>query len=405
MKKHIAILYLFTAALILAGGIGYYWYSQGLAGMPVIQVTAATFLAALPFPYLLGKRLPFIRGARQAAKNDIILSQSSQLADIANIDTLILGRHGIITEGQPYVASLYPAGVSQNTLLALAASAEKQAVHPLGKAIYETASQRGIQLLEASTFTEIPGCGIEAIVGRNSLRVGSLFWIKKEGIDISADLITKNDQLAQRGHSTVFVANGKYCRGIIALEDALDNDTMAAIRKFQRQRMQLVMLTRENKRTAEAIGKKAGLDATHGQLTLEGKLREIQLLKAKGTGVALVERGPIPDELKNAVDIVIELAPAKKLLESDPLPTEPANKDAIFLQSGLLWDFSSLQEIGRATLHRIRLNKVIALSAFAVLLPLSAGALYPFGVPFLPAWGALAGQVLALLLVTVNSLR
>lgn len=405
MKKHMTDLYLSILALILAGGIGYYWHSQGLAEIQVINAAAAVFIAALPFPYMLGRILPFARGARRAKKSDITLNSNSQLADIGNIDTLIIGRHGIVTEGHPYVANLYPAGVSANTLLALAASAEKEANHPLGKAIYETASQRGVQLLEASTFTEVPGCGVEAIVGRNSLRVGSIFWLKREGIDISADLITKNDQLAQRGHSTVFVANGKYCRGIISIDDALDQDSLTAIRKLQRQHIHTVMLTRENKRTAETIGKQAGLESVHGQLTLEGKLREIQLLKARGTGVAIVERGKVPDELRKAVDAVIELAPARHPLDKEAGPASQENPDAIYLQSGLLWDFAILQEIGRATLSRIKMNKVIFLISLAVMLPLAAGAFYPFGIPFLPAWGALAGQGLALLLVFINSLR
>ena len=406
MKKNRISLYLFIGAALLAGGIAYYWHSTGLADVLVLNAAAAVFIAALPLPYMLGRILPYTRGARQAKKNDILLPSASQLAEIGNIDTLILARHGVVTEGHPYVANLYPAGVSQNTLLSLAASAEKQASHPLGKAIYETASQRGLQLLEASTFTEIPGCGVEAIVGRNALRVGSLAWLKREGIDISAELITKNDQLTQRGHSTVFVANGKYCRGIIAIDDALSADTVKAIHKLQRQKIQTVMLTRENKRTAAAIAKEAGMNSAHGQLTIEGKLREIQLLKARGTGVAIVDRGLVEEELINAVDAVIELAPVKEeKLEEATLPTQSENPQAIFLQSGLLWDFAALQKIGQQTLSRIKLNTIIAFVTFALVLPLAAGALYPFGLPFLPAWGALAGQGLALLLVTINSLR
>ncbi len=406
MKKNLASIYLLVLALILSAICGLYWYSQGLDHLQIIHTVVTAFIAALPLPYILGKILPFTRGARQARKNDIILPDSKILADIGNIDTLIIGRHGVITEGQPYVANLYPAGVSQNTLLALAASAEKQSTHPLGQAIYETASQRGVQLLDANTFTEIPGCGVEAIVGRNSLRVGSLFWLQREGINISAELITKNDQLAQRGHSTVFVANGKFCRGIIAIDDALDSDTMTAIRKLQRQRLHTVMLTRDNKRTAETIGKKAGIDSSHGQLTLEGKLREIQLLKARGTGVAIVERGKISEELSKAVDVIIELAPRKDERKDPPAQSgDPLNPQAVFLQSGLLWDFATLQEIGRATLTRIKLNKTIAFVSFAVMLPLATGALTPFGVPFLPVWGALAGQLLATMMITINSLR
>ncbi|MCR5756293.1 MAG: HAD family hydrolase [Selenomonas sp.] len=406
MKKNRTSLYLLLIAIALAVGIGAYWYTAGLDAILVLNAAAATFITALPLPYMLGKILPYTRGARQARKNDIQLASNSQLAEIDNIDTLILARHGVITEGHPYVASLYPAGVSQSTLLSLAASAEKQATHPLGRAIYETASQRNLQLMEASTFTEIPGCGVEAIVGRNSLRVGSLAWMKREGIEISAELITKNDQLAQRGHSTVFVANGKYCRGIIAIDDALSTDTLRAIRKIQRQKVQMVMLTRENKRTAAAIGKEAGLNAAHGQLTTEGKLREIQLLKARGTGIALVDREKIEDRLIKSVDAVIELAPLKEDNdEAQPLPTQPQNPQAIFLQSGMLWDFATLKEIGQQTAARIKLNKLIALLSFLLILPLAAGALYAFGVPFLPAWGALAGQGATLLLIILNSLR
>jgi len=407
MKKNRTSLYLFILSALLAAGIGCYWYNAGLDVITVLNSAAAVFIAGLPLPYMLGKLLPYTRGSRQARKNDIALASDSQLAEIGNIDTLILARHNVVTEGHPYVANLYPAGVSQNTLLSLAASAEKQATHPLGRAIYETASQRGLQLMEASTFNEIPGCGVEAIVGRNSLRVGSLAWLKREGIDISAELLTKNDQLAQKGHCTVFVANGKYCRGIIAIDDALSDDTLKAIRKLKRQNIHMVMLTRENKRTANTVAQKAGLDAAQGQLTTEGKLREIQLLKARGTGVAFVGRGPIKPEIAQAVDALIELAP---LTENNAavdasLPSEPQNPHAIYLRSGLLWDFAALQKIGQQTLSRIKLNKMIALITFILILPLAAGAFHDFGLPFLPAWGALAGQGLALILVTINSLR
>ena len=411
MKKNRTSLYLFILSALLAAGIGCYWYNAGLDGITVLNAAAAVFIAGLPLPYMLGKLLPYTRGSRQARKNDITLASDSQLAEIGNIDTLILTRHGVVTEGHPYVANLYPAGISPNALLSLAASAEKQATHPLGRAIYETASQRGLQLLEASTFNEIPGCGVEAIVGRNSLRVGRLAWLKREGIDISAELITKNDQLAQKGHCTVFVANGKYCRGIIAIDDALSDDTLKAIRKLKRQQIHMVMLTRENKRTANTIAKKAGLDAAQGQLTTEGKLREIQLLKARGTGVAFVGRGPVNPEIAKAVDVLIELAPATKTIvtatemNAVDLPAQPQNPHAIYLRSGLLWDFAALQEIGKQTLGRIKLNKLISLITFLLILPPAAGAFYAFGVPFLPAWGALAGQGLALILVTINSLR
>jgi cation transport ATPase len=203
------------------------------------------------------------------------------------------------------------------------------------------------------------------------------------------------------------VANGQYCRGIIAIDDALSDDTLKAIRKLKRQHIHMVMLTRENKRTANTVAKKAGLDAAHGQLTIEGKLREIQLLKARGTGVAFVGRGPVNPEIAKAVDALIELAPLteNRTNTDNELSSQPQNPHAIYLRSGLLWDFAALQEIGKQTLGRIKLNKLISLITFLLILPPAAGAFYAFGVPFLPAWGALAGQGLALILVTINSLR
>jgi len=127
--------------------------------------------------------------------------------------------------------------------------------------------------------------------------------------------------------------------------------------------------------------------------------------------VALVGRGQTNPEIAKAVDALIELAPAPKTMpatnEMDiaDSPAEPQNPQAIYLHSGLLWDFAALQEIGKQTLSRIKLNKLISLITFLLILPPAAGAFYTFGIPFLPAWGALAGQGLALILVTINSLR
>ena len=405
MKKNLANILLLIMPLLLAGGTGYYWFTSGEPLPQTLNIILTTFIAALPLPWLLSRYLPFIKGQRQAARADIIVKDRQQLLAASTIDTLVLGKHGVITEGQPYVASLYPAGVSQSTLLSLAASAEKQSAHPVGQAIYQTAYQRNAKLQEASTFNEIPGCGVEAIVGRNSIRVGTLAWLQQEQINIDADLITKNDQLSQRGHTTVFVANGKFCRGIIAIDDGIADETARALRKLQRKHLQLVLLTGENKRTAEALGKKAQLNQAHGQLSLEGKIRELQLLKARGSGVALVERGAIPTELQQTADLTIELAPLNDENAPASPPPAPLNPQAIFLQSGLLWDLTTLIDIGHNLWQRISQNKMVAIIAWLMILPPAMGLLFPLGIPFLPPAGAICGQLLALFIIAINSLR
>ncbi|WP_295157968.1 HAD family hydrolase [Selenomonas sp. AE3005] len=405
MKKYLSCILYIIMPLLTAALTSYYWFSNGQSIPIITYIAVTTFIAALPIPWLLSSYLPFIKGRRLADQADIDIPSQKQFLAASTIDTLVLSRHGVITEGRPYVASLCPAGVSQNTLLALAASAEKQAVHPVGQAIYETAHQRNINLLDATTFNEIPGCGVEAIVGRNSLRVGSLLWLKHEKISVPADLITKNDQLAQRGHITVFVANGQYCRGIIAIDDGIADDTTRTLRKLKRRHLRLIMLTSENKRTAEALGRKAGLDDVHSQLSPEGKVRELQLLKARGTGVAIVERGFIPPELQTVADTAIELAPAADEHAPAETPPEPQTPGAIFIKSGQLWDLNTLIDISQNTLKRVSQNKTIAVAAWLITIPAAAGLLFPLGVPFLPPWGALCGQLLTLLLIIINSLR
>lgn len=404
MKKQANIRYFTVLAVLLAAGMSGYWYSTGLPLPETINIFAAILLAGLPIPLWLSRPVALARGAKRAAKEDIDLASPAVIAETAKIDTLAVAKGGIVTEGRPYVAALVPEGISQGALLALAASAVRDSSQPLYQAIYQTAIERRLHLQRLSAANEFPGYGVEALINRSPLRVGRGEWLQEEGIEISANLLTKADQLSQRGQTTVFVANDKYCRGIIAMADEIPQDNITAFHKFHRQRLKLVMLTSDSRRTANAVRKQAAIDEAHANLSPQDKVREIQLLRAHGATLAMAGNPATDMPAMAAADLSIHVGALPETPVSADAPQAPP-AFSIVLKSGKLWDFSSLLTISRSTMSIVKANRILAAIAWLLLLPPALGLLHVFGGPFLPPFCAATGQLLAAILILLNSLR
>ncbi|MBE6074000.1 MAG: cation-translocating P-type ATPase [Selenomonas ruminantium] len=404
MKKQANIRYFTALAILLAAGMSLYWYSARLPLSDTINTGVAILLAGLPIPLWLSRPIALARGAKRAAKEDIVLASPAVIAETARIDTLAVAKDGITTEGRPYVAALVPEGISQGALLALAASAVRDSSQPLYQAIYQTAIERRLHLQRLSAANELPGYGVEALINRSPLRVGRGEWLQEEGIEISANLLTKADQLSQRGQTAVFVANDKYCRGIIAMADEIPQDNITAFHKFHRQRLKLVLLTSDSRRTANAVRKQAAIDEAHANLSPQDKVREIQLLRAHGATLAMAGNPATDMPAMIAADLSIHVGtlPENPSTE-DGTPASPAF--SVILKSGKLWDFSSLLTISRNTMGIVKANRIIAIIAWLILLPPALGLLHVFGGPFLPPFCAAAGQLIAAILILLNSMR
>lgn len=404
MKKQSNIRYFTALAILLTAGMSLYWYSTGLPLSDTINTGVAILLAGLPIPLWLSRPIALARGAKRAAKEDIVLASPAVIAETARIDTLAVAKDGITTEGRPYVAALVPEGISQSALLGLAASAVRDSSQPLYQAIYQTAIERRLHLQRLSAANEFPGYGVEALINRSPLRVGRGEWLQEEGIEISANLLTKADQLSQRGQTAVFVANDKYCRGIIAMADEIPQDNITAFHKFHHQRLKLVLMTSDSRRTANAIRKQAAIDEAHANLSPQDKVREIQLLRAHGATLAMAGNPATDMPAMNAADLSIHVGtlPENPSTE-DGTPAPPAF--SIVLKSGKLWDFSSLLTISRNTMGIVKANRIIAIIAWLILLPPALGLLHVFGGPFLPPFCAAAGQLIAAILILLNSMR
>lgn len=417
MGKILHVKYLSLLALFLACGMSTYYFIAGESLADVADVFLATLLAAMPLSLSMTVPVALARAAKAARAMGVKLKHKRSLARLAEIDTVVMNKTGVITAGAPYVAGLFPEGVSQSVLLAQAASAERDSTSPIGQAIYRSALERGLRLAPLMTFSETPGGGVEALVNRAPLRVGTAAWLTSEGIKISAELLTKADQIELHGQTAIFVANGRSCRGIIALADEVRPATQTALRHLQRLGIQLILLTQDSKRTANAIRKISGIDDARYELDAGGKQREVQLLQARGASVAALTSNPQDALLCTGAELKILLEPvagqsnktAKAGDHKEASPTAGGDSslhiEPDIILGGQLATLAELRKLTTHTATIIRQNRRLALLAYIILVPPALGLLHSLGGPFLPPAVALAGELLATLIIMLNSLR
>lgn len=417
----LSLKHLMAADFALAFAMTLYWFSAGVEAEAALMIFLSIMIAGSPFSLMLARFLPFWRATSVIEGDDVSISSSKIAKELSFLDTLVFSKNGTLTENAPYISDIVPEVMTQGALLSLAASVEKDAKHKIGKAIFYAANARGLRLQRTSATNEIEGCGMEGIVAGNSVRVGRLSWLKKEKIEISAELLTKNDQLAFHGKIPVFVSSGKRALGIIAFEDHIPPGFMTAIRRLKKLNIRTIALTGDSQRTVNAVKKELHLDEAKGNLTREGKLREIKLLKVAGKTVGMIGDLSRDQMLLEAADIGIELIPKKfeplrknivevagiedeeeEVQEDNPLL--PPFLPELILKGGLAALVPAV-EIARRAKEIARQNTIMAYLTWLLLLPCAMGFFVGFGGAFLSVELALMGVAVSLLLIFFNSLR
>lgn len=410
-----------AADFFLAAVMTVYWISAGTPQDDAVFIFLSILIAGSPFSIMLAEFLPFWRASAVIESDDVSISSSKIAKELSFLDTLIFSKNGTLTENAPYISDIVPEAMTQGALLSLAASIERDAKHKIGKALFYAANARGLRLQRTSAANEIEGCGMEGIVAGNSVRVGRLSWLKKEKIEISAELLTKNDQLAFHGKIPVFVSSGKRALGIIAFEDNIPPGLMTAIRRLKKLGIHTVAFTGDSQRTVNAVKKELHLDEAKGELTREGKLREIKLLKAAGKTVGMIGDLGSDQMLLEAADIGMELIPKKfeplrknlvevAGIEEDEEETKEENPlippflPELTLKGGLAALVPAV-EVARRAREIARQNAIIAYLTWLLLLPPAMGFFVGFGGAFLSAELSLMGVALSLALIFINSLR
>ena len=369
--------------LLLGHELGYA-LARGISVL-VISCPCALGLAT-PVAIMVGNGL--------GAKNGILFKTAASLEAAGRTQIVALDKTGTITEGAPRVTDLLPAeGVSETELLTLAAALESRSEHPLAKAVLADAEAKAITPPEVIDFAALPGNGLAAKLDGMDIYAGNAAFIQTK-LTLPAALAQQAEKLAAEGKTPLFFGGAGRLLGVIAVADTIKEDSPEAIRQLQNMGIQVVMLTGDNQRTADAIGRQAGVDEVIAGVLPDGKEAVIRQLQASGK-VAMVGDG-------------INDAPA--LTRADTGIAIGAGTDVaidaadVVLMNSKLSDVPAAIRLSRATLRNIHENLFWAFIYNIIGIPLAAGLFIPFGLTLNPMFGA-AAMSLSSFCVVSNALR
>ena len=380
----ISIAVLTTIVWLLLGHELGYALARGISVL-VISCPCALGLAT-PVAIMVGNGL--------GAKNGILFKTAASLEAAGRTQIVALDKTGTITEGAPRVTDLLPAeGVSETELLTLAAALESRSEHPLAKAVLADAEAKAITPPEVTDFAALPGNGLAAKLDGMDIYAGNAAFIQTK-LTLPAALAQQAEKLASEGKTPLFFGGAGRLLGVIAVADTIKEDSPEAICQLQNMGIRVVMLTGDNQRTADAIGRQAGVDEVIAGVLPDGKEAVIRQLQASGK-VAMVGDG-------------INDAPA--LTRADTGIAIGAGTDVaidaadIVLMNSKLSDVPAAIRLSRATLRNIHENLFWAFIYNIIGIPLAAGLFIPFGLTLNPMFGA-AAMSLSSFCVVSNALR
>lgn len=347
-------------------------------------------------PCALGLATPvaIMVGSGVGAKSGILFKTAVSLEEAGKVSIVALDKTGTITRGKPEVTDIITADISENELLSLAYSLEKKSEHPLAKAVIKKAEETGVSSEEISDFRALAGNGLKGRLGDEAVFGGSLKFIEK-GTEISDKMKSKAYQLAEEGKTPILFAKNREVLGIIAVADTIKEDSPEAIRQLQKMGIRVVMLTGDNEKTANAIGKLAGVDEVIAGVLPDGKENVIRRLMKQGK-VAMVGDGINDAPALTRADIGIAIG------AGTDIAIDAAD---IVLMKSRLSDVPAAIRLSRATLRNIHQNLFWAFMYNTIGIPLAAGLFIPaFGWELNPMFGA-AAMSLSSFCVVSNALR
>lgn len=374
------------------------WYAFGPE--PALSFALLNFIAVLIIacPCAMGLATPtsIMVGTGKGAENGILIRGGESLETAHKLDTIVLDKTGTLTKGQPSVKGITPlSGSTAEEMIFFAASAEKGSEHPLGEAIVRRAVELGIKPADPAGFEALPGRGIQATVQGNEVLLGNEMLLSEKGIDV-APARREAERFSDEGMTPVFLAVGGRLAGTIAIADTLKENSKEAIEAFKRLKLEVVIITGDNKRTAKAVAGELGVKRVLAEVLPQDKAREVKKLQDEGRKVAMVGDGinDAPALAQADVGIAIGTGTDVAMEASD-----------ITLIGGDLRSIVTAIALSRATIRNIRQNLFWAFIYNILLIPVAAGALYPaFGILLNPMFAA-AAMGLSSVSVVSNALR
>ena len=359
---------------------------------------AAVSVLIIACPCALGLATPMsiMVGVGRGAEAGVLIKNAEALERFEKIDTLVVDKTGTLTEGKPRVVAVVPAaGFDPDALLRLAASLERSSEHPLAAAVVAAAKEKKLALADASEFNAPAGRGVVGKVEGHALAVGSARFLTEGGIDMSA-LAAEAEALRHEGATAVFVGVDAKPAGILGIADPIKETTPDAVRDLVAKGIRVVMLTGDNRTTAEAVAARLGIKDVEAEVLPDRKADAVARLKRNGRVVAMAGDGVNDAPALAAADVGIAMGAG----------TDVAIESAgVTLLGGDLRGIVAARRLSQATMRNIRQNLFFAFIYNAVGVPVAAGVLYPaFGLLLSPIVAA-AAMALSSFSVVANALR
>ena len=357
----------------------------------------AVLIIACPCALGLATPMSIMVGVGRGAQEGVLVKSAEALERLEKITTLVVDKTGTLTEGKPKIMdTITVEGFDQSDLLRLAASLEQSSEHPLAAAVVEGAKAKSLSLESVTDFRSVTGGGVFGRVSNKSVLVGKPNFLLEEGVTNLGDLETKAEELQHSGKTVIFVAVDKKAAGLLAVADPIKSTTPDAIRDLHALGLQIVMVTGDNRRTAEAVAKTLGIDAVEAEVEPQAKKDCIQKLQQDGKIVAMAGDGVNDAPALAAADVGIAMGTG----------TDVAMQSAgVTLVKGDLRAIAKAIHLSRATMRNIRQNLFFAFGYNALGIPIAAGLLYPFfGVLLSPMIAGVAMSFSSVSVIT-NALR
>ena len=344
----------------------------------------------------LATPMSIMQGVGRGARAGVLIKNAEALERFEKVDTLVLDKTGTLTEGKPAVTAIHTAvGGDLDEMLRLAASLENRSEHPLGLAIVTAAQARGVGLVEPTEFDSPTGKGVLGVVEGRSVVIGAERFLDEQGIDASG-LKSEADAARRNGATAIYVAIDTKLAGLFAIADPVKATTPAALEALRMQGMRLVMLTGDNRTTAEAVARSLGIDEIEAEVLPEDKSQIVERLKREGRVVAMAGDGVNDAPALAAADVGIAMGGG----------TDVAIESAgVTLLRGDLGGIVRARFISRAVMRNIRQNLFFAFAYNVAGIPIAAGVLYPLTGALLSPMIAAMAMALSSVSVIANSLR
>jgi len=389
----------FVPAVVAVAAVAFVaWAVWGPPPAYAYAIVAAVAVLIIACPCALGLATPMsiMVSVGRGALGGVLIKNAEALENFEKIDTLVVDKTGTLTEGKPrLVEAVASPGMDETELLRLAASLERGSEHPLAVAILAAAQERGLSLSTATEFDSPVGKGVVGIVDGKPVALGNQRLLSDLGID-AREIQPRADELRRDGATAIFVAVDGRPAGLLAIADPVKATTPEAIRALKADGIRVVMLTGDNRTTAEAVARRLGIDEVEAEILPEDKSKIVQKLKSQGRVVAMAGDGVNDAPALAAADIGIAMGTG----------TDVAMESAgVTLLKGDLTGIVSARRLSVATMRNIRQNLFFAFFYNAAGVPIAAGVLYPvFGILLSPVIAA-AAMALSSVSVIGNALR